>query len=70
MPTISIRGTEMPASPIRKLAPGDFMLIGKNLPHLWLSADEYYYKDTKLVSRSVYTQFGKDIFPAWLRQYR
>lgn len=58
------RGLSFVGDSIRKLAPGDFMLIGKNLPHLWLSADEYYYKDTKLVSRSVYTQFGKDIFPA------
>lgn len=49
---------------VRKLAPGDFMLIGENLPHLWLSADEYYCSDTNLISRSVYTQFGKDIFPA------
>lgn len=29
---------------VRKMSPGDFMLIGKNLPHLWLSADEYYEK--------------------------
>lgn len=48
---------------VRRLAPGDFMLIGKNVPHLWLSADEHYYSNTRLMSRSVYTQFGKDIFP-------
>lgn len=49
---------------VRKMAPGDFMLIGKNLPHLWLSADEYYEKNTTLMSRSVYSQFNTDIFPS------
>lgn len=49
---------------VRKMSPGDFMLIGKNLPHLWLSADEYYEKGTTLVSGSVYSQFNTDIFPS------
>lgn len=49
---------------VRKMSPGDFMLIGKNLPHLWLSADEYYEKDTTLISGSVYSQFNTDIFPS------
>lgn len=48
---------------IRKLQPGDFMLIGSNLPHLWLSGDEYYNEGNCLVSRSIYTQFNKNIFP-------
>ena len=48
---------------IKKLLPGDFMLIGSNLPHLWLSADEYYNENNCLVSKSIYTQFNKNIFP-------
>lgn len=48
---------------VRKMLPGDFMLIGRNLPHLWLSADEYYEKGTNLMSGSVYSQFNTDIFP-------
>ncbi len=48
---------------VSKMSPGDFMLIGQNLPHLWLSAEPYYEKDTTLVSRSVYSQFGLGIFP-------
>lgn len=47
----------------RPLCPGDFMLIGPNLSHLWLSADHYYEEDNKLTSRSVYAQFGSNIFP-------
>lgn len=49
---------------VRKMSPGDFMLIGRNLPHLWLSADEYYEKGTKLTCSSVYSQFNTDIFPS------
>lgn len=52
---------------VRKMQPGDFMLIGRNLPHLWLSSDPYYEPDTQLVSHSVYTQFGTNIFPADMR---
>lgn len=48
---------------VHKMSPGDFMLIGSNLPHLWLSADEYYAPNTPLMSRSIYTQFNASIFP-------
>lgn len=48
---------------VHKMSCGDFMLLGKNLPHLWLSADEYYERDTKLISSSVYSQFSTSIFP-------
>lgn len=57
-------GTSYVGDSVRRLAAGDFMLIGKNLPHLWLSSDEYYADKTTLISRSVYTQFGDDIFPS------
>lgn len=58
------KGLSFVGDSVRKLLPGDFMLIGENLPHLWLSADEYYCTDNKLMSRSVYTQFSKNIFPS------
>ena len=59
------KGLSFVGDSIQDLSPGDFMLIGKNLPHLWLSADEYY-QNSGLVSRSVYTQFDDRIFPASL----
>lgn len=48
---------------VHRFAPGDFMLIGKNLPHLWLSAEEYYENNTLLMSASVYSQFDINLFP-------
>ena len=36
------KGLSFVGDSIQELSPGNFMLIGKNLPHLWLSADEYY----------------------------
>lgn len=56
-------GLSLVGDNIRKLKSGDFMLIGSNLPHLWLSSDEHYTKNTTLVSRSTYAQFKTDIFP-------
>ena len=49
---------------VYQMKPGDFMLIVSNLPHLWLSADEYYKKGTLLRSASVYSQFSADVFPS------
>ena len=57
------KGLSLVGNEIRKLAKGDFMLIGANLPHLWLSSDEYYEKNSPLVSCSTYAQFGTCIFP-------
>ncbi len=48
----------------RKMRPGDFMLIGSNLAHLWLSDDKYYMPDNTEVSRSIYAQFGSNVLPA------
>lgn len=49
---------------VYQLGPGDFLLIGSNLPHLWLSADKYYEPGTQLKSVSVYAQFSPHIFPS------
>lgn len=48
---------------VYQMAPGNFMLIGSNLPHLWLSEDKYYESGTTLRSASVYAQFPAEIFP-------
>lgn len=58
------QGLSFVGDSVQKLRPGDFMLIGSNLPHLWLSADEYYMPDTSLRCRSVYSQFASSVFPA------
>lgn len=42
------KGLSFVGDSIQDLSPGDFMLIGKNLPHLWLSADEYYQNNIAL----------------------
>lgn len=57
------RGRSFVGDAVRQMEAGDFMLIGSNLPHLWLSDDEYYEDGTHLRSRSVYTQFDINIFP-------
>lgn len=56
-------GVNFVGDSVRRMHPGELMLIGSNLPHLWLSSDEYYKPDSGLLSRSVYTQFEAEIFP-------
>ncbi len=49
---------------VRPLRPGDFMLIGSNLAHLWLSDERYYQPGATEMSRSIYAQFGSNLLPA------
>lgn len=48
---------------VSRMEPGDFMLIGPNLPHLWLSEERYYLPECKERSRSVYAQFSSSLLP-------
>lgn len=56
-------GLSFVGNSVNKLSGGDFMLIGSNLPHLWLSSEEYYEKGTTMMSHSIYCQFNRNIFP-------
>lgn len=56
-------GLSLVGNGIKKLAKDDFILIGSNVPHIWLSDDEYYTDNTDLLSKSTYAQFGTNIFP-------
>lgn len=48
---------------VRRFRPGDFMLIGSNLTHLWLSDDRYYQPDCSEKCHSIYSQFGQKVLP-------
>lgn len=48
---------------VRKMNPGDFMLIGSNLAHLWLSDDRYYMPGCAEKSHSIYAQFSPSVLP-------
>lgn len=48
---------------VRKMKPGDFMLIGSNLAHLWLSDDRFYMPGCTERCHSIYAQFSPSVLP-------
>lgn len=45
---------------IEKFDVGDIVLIGKNVPHMWLNDDKYFEKDSSLEAEAISVHFKKD----------
>ncbi len=54
------RGTRFIGDSIEKFEKGEIVLIGENLPHMWLNDDEYFKKSSKLVAEAVGIHFEKE----------
>ncbi|WP_420603019.1 AraC family transcriptional regulator [Flagellimonas sp.] len=59
---LSVRGTgtRFVGDNIMKFNPGDVVLIGENLPHMWLNDDVYFEKDSKLIAEDIVIHFKKE----------
>ncbi|MEM8765163.1 MAG: AraC family transcriptional regulator [Bacteroidota bacterium] len=55
-------GTRFIGDNIEKFEAGEVILIGANLPHMWLNDDAYFEKDSTLFAEAVATHFRKDFF--------
>lgn len=53
-------GTRFVGDSIEKFEPGDIVLLGKNLPHLWLNDKIYFDPDSGLKAEAVVIHFAED----------
>lgn len=53
-------GTRFIGDSIEKFGPGEVILIGENLPHMWVNDDEYFEKDSTLIAEAVAIHFKYD----------
>jgi AraC-like DNA-binding protein len=55
-------GTRFIGDHVQPFKPGDFVMTGPNLPHLWRSDPEYFEGDKSLETRGVVVYFPEDFF--------
>jgi len=53
-------GTRYIGDSIDKFGPGDLVLVGSNLSHLWKCDDKYYNEDADLTVRAIVIQFNRN----------
>ncbi|PCJ94508.1 MAG: AraC family transcriptional regulator [Flavobacteriaceae bacterium] len=61
-------GTIFIGDGIEKFQEGDVLLIGKNLPHMWLNDDVYFEEDSKLVADALAIHFKEDFLGTIFQQ--
>jgi len=54
------QGTCFVGDCIEKFEEKDIVLIGQNLPHMWLNDTNYFQNDTKLIAKAIAVHFKKD----------
>lgn len=54
------QGTRFIGDSIKKFQPKDVVLIGKNLPHMWLNDPEYFEGDSSLKAEAISIHFKED----------
>ncbi|MBI6118247.1 AraC family transcriptional regulator [Salegentibacter maritimus] len=57
---IKSTGTRFVGDSIETFVPGQLVLLGENLPHMWLNAPEYYTRDSKREAEAIAVHFKLD----------
>jgi AraC-like DNA-binding protein len=55
-------GTRFVGDSIDRFKPGDIVMIGENVPHVWYSDEKYTQKNSNLLSEIIFILFRKEIF--------
>ncbi|MFS4466687.1 AraC family transcriptional regulator [Maribacter sp. 2210JD10-5] len=58
--TLQSIGTRFVGDSIKKFNPGDVVLLGKNLPHMWLNDDDYFGENSNLIAEDIVIHFKKE----------
>ncbi|GBF21819.1 HTH-type transcriptional activator Btr [Arenibacter sp. NBRC 103722] len=58
---LSSTGTRFVGDSIKKFIPGDIVLMGENLPHLWLNDNKYFEEHSRLKAEAVVIHFDKKL---------
>ena len=53
-------GTCFVGDSIEKFGYGEVVLIGKNLPHMWLNDEDYFRQDSELLAKAIVIHFDED----------
>jgi len=55
-------GTRFVGDSIERFGPGDIVIIGENIPHLWYSDEKYFKGNDNPISEVIFILFKKEIF--------
>ncbi len=55
-------GTRFVGDSVERYSPGDLVMIGANVPHVWYSDNQIHGSGNNSVSEAIYIQFNKEIF--------
>lgn len=58
--TLKSTGTRFVGDSIKKFEEGDLVLIGKNLPHMWVNDDKYFDKNSGLIAKDIVIHFKQE----------
>ena len=58
------KGTRFIGDSIKKFQPKDVVLIGKNLPHMWLNDPKYFQGESNLIAEAISIHFKEDFLGA------
>lgn len=56
---LTSKGTRFVGDSVDKFMPGDIVLLGQNLPHLWLNNNAYFEEDSTLTAEAIVIHFGE-----------